>query len=133
MPSDSPSPTSGTLLLRQVHPAFLKPVGVSGQAFIPSRDGNAVSVDNGDLVGAEEAHRKYTGAGGKSVGVFAVSAEECESLGLAVVPDPLPGNPAHVHIVFPPGLSNSQKEKLRNKLADFANIRRAQFLAKGLV
>lgn len=125
MPNNNALFNKGTLLLRQAHPAFLIEGGISSQAFIPNRDSNAVSVDNGDLVSAQQAYRNYTAAGGKSIGVFAVTVGECESLGLEVQADPLPENPSHVHIIFPHGLSNSQKDKLKSDLASLATARGA--------
>lgn len=131
MPHDTAPVNKNTLLLRQIHPDFWEHKRVSRRAFIPSREGNFVSVDNGDLVSAEEAYSNYIGAGGKSIGVFAITVGECQSLGLKVQPDPLPENASHVHIVFPPGLSNSQTDKLKSALAAFATARKALFLAPG--
>ena len=52
------------------------------------------------LISAEAAYRHFTNQGNAAAGVMAVTSDECARLGLSIVPDPLPGNPAHALIRF---------------------------------
>jgi hypothetical protein len=91
-----------TLLLRQVHPQFMKDDQLTSQAFFPfPKDNGRLSVYDGDQISAEASYRHYTEVLGlQSRGVWAVSGTESTTLGLAHVPDPLPESPAHAVIDF---------------------------------
>ena len=83
-----------------------------------------LSAYDGSLITAESAYRHFIGQGNAASGVMAVTAEECESLGLTVVPDPLPTNTAHALIRFdtvPERRSAFRSVALQ--LKDFANRR----------
>lgn len=52
--------TEATLLLRQIHPTFIQYGRVTSQAFRPTpKDEDQLSVDNGDMITAEEACRAF--------------------------------------------------------------------------
>ena len=63
------------------------------------QDPNLSAYDS-DLISAEAAYRHFTNQGNAAAGVMAITPDECASLGLTIVPDPLPGNPAHALIRF---------------------------------
>ena len=63
------------------------------------RDPNLSAYDS-RLISAEAAYLHFVGQGNEASGVMAVTVEECESLGLTIVPDELPENPAHALIRF---------------------------------
>lgn len=76
---------------------------------------------------AEEAWRHYTEELRlNSVGIVAVSVEECRNESLAVDPDGIP-YPAHASIVFPLELSKNQIEKTAGRLAAKARSRGWQY------
>ncbi|GMU43727.1 MAG: hypothetical protein IT479_01085 [Xanthomonadales bacterium] len=110
-----------TLLLRQVHPQFLKDDQLTSQAFFPfPKDNGRLSVYDGDQISAEASYRHYTEAlGFQSQGVWAVSGAESAGVGLAHVPDPLTESPAHAVIDFG---QRPEKEcrKLAKRLRDHA-------------
>ncbi len=108
-----------TLLLRQIHPNFIDRGRITSQAFRPTRkDRDKLSVDNGDMVTAEESFRNYTEDGQKrSAGVLAVSVSECKDIDLDVLEDPLPGVPSHVLIDFL-NISRAAKESGAKRLRD---------------
>ena len=86
-------------------------------------DPNLSAYDSG-LISAEAAYLHFVGQGNIASGVMAVTAEECESLGLTIVPDPLPRNPAHALIRF--DAIPERRNSFRNvalQLKDFANRR----------
>lgn len=118
--------TGETPLWRQVNPRWIREGRVTSQLFKPTRrDDNKVSVDNGDLVSAEEAHRSFAERYG-SVGVLAVSAGECAIQELVVVPDPQENRPAHTTIDFS-GLTASRTKKAAERLRDDAVRRGWQY------
>lgn len=107
-----------TILLRQVHPAFLQAGRPTSQVFRPTpKDHHRLSVDDGDRITAEAAWQRFTTGGSSSVGVLGVSCGECAALNLAVDADGEP-YPEHVSIVFE-GLSQREREarakELRNR------------------
>ena len=90
-----------TLLLRQIHPQFVRNDRVTSQAFTPrASDGNRLSVYDGDQIAPVAAWRHYTAEQSlDSAGVLAVTVAECAGLGLAARPDPDPF-PEHAVIDF---------------------------------
>jgi hypothetical protein len=118
-----------TLLLhRQIPSAWIQGDRVTSQSFKPyPKDNNRVSVYRDDLMSAEEAWRHYTEELRlNSVGIVAVSVEECRNESLAVDPDGIP-YPAHASIVFPLELSKNQIEKTAGRLAAKARSRGWQY------
>lgn len=111
------------LLLRQVHPSFVREGRVTSQAFKPTpKDRDQLSVDLGALVTPTESFTRFTAAGHRSLGIHGVTIGECRDQVLPVYRDPLPDNDAHAYIDFQ-GLSMSQREKRSKKLRDIAEAR----------
>lgn len=112
--------TGETLLLRQVHPAFIHADRVTSQAFRPTpKDQQLLSVYDGDQTTADAAYHHFVGTPEcKSAGVLAVTCDECSDQQLPVRPDPEPF-PEHVVIDFS-GLSNNQCEKKGKRLCTIA-------------
>lgn len=115
-----------TLLFRQVNPSWIQNERVTSQAFKPTpKDGNELSVYDGDLISAQDSWQHFTDQGMKSVGVLAVSVAETEACGLSARPDPEPF-PEHAVIDFT-GLGSNQIEKAAKKLRGLAAERGFQF------
>ncbi len=112
-----------TLLLRQVHPAFVHCGRVTSQVFRPTpKDESRLSVYNADMISAEDAWRHFTSElHFESVGVLAVSVGECRREQLSVAPDPTPFA-SHTVISYV-GLSNSQIEAKSKRLRNHATDR----------
>ena len=98
-----------TLLHRQVHPSFVRCARVSLQIFVPTtqvfrptpKDDHLLSVSDGDQISAEQAYLRFINLSlGKSIGVLSVTVEECYSLDVPPVPDPVEGQPDHCCIDF---------------------------------
>jgi len=119
--------TSDTLLLRQVHPAWIQSGRVTSQLFKPTpKDQKRLSVYDGDQVTAEESWNHFTGHSGRSsIGVMAVTVGECHALELPAAPDPEPF-PAHAVIRFDE-CSNAQAEKKAKILKSHAVSRGWQY------
>ena len=116
-----------TLLLRQVNPSWMREGRPTSQAFKPSaKDHGRLSVYDSSLITAQEAWLHYTQKLGLiSVGVIAVSCDECAALELPVEPDPAPF-PSHVVIHFT-GYTNSQIKSRARLLSEFAAKRDWQY------
>lgn len=116
------------LLYRQVHPRFVDEGRVSSQAFTPSeKDNGRLSVSQSTKTTPESAYHFFTETRKlQSVGVWAVSVEEADSLELPVFSDPLPDDPSHAVIDFNKH-STTAKRKLGSRLAEFARNRGVQF------
>ena len=114
--------TGTTLLLRQVHPSFVQAGRVTSQAFRPTpKDEFLLSVYDGDKIAPEKSLTHYTSQEERrSVGVLAVTVDECAVEQLPTRPDPEPF-PEHVVVDFV-GLADKQIEtkgkKLRAKAVD---------------
>ncbi|WPL15261.1 hypothetical protein Thiowin_00210 [Thiorhodovibrio winogradskyi] len=106
-----------TLLLRQINPNFAQGDRVTSQAFRPTpKDQHLLSVDDGDQITAAAAFDRFTTqTQGRSIGVMAVTCEECSALNLGVIADGVPYK-EHVSIDFR-GLANSKVESCGKKLA----------------
>jgi hypothetical protein len=113
--------TPGTLLHRQVHPAWIQEGRITSQAFRPtSKDAGKLSVYNGDRVDARGAWEHFTRTlGYSSAGGVAVLVGECESVGLAAVEDPLEFFPEHAIIDFS-AFGTGQTRKAAERLRAFA-------------
>ena len=77
-----------------------------------------MSVDNGDMVSAEESFRSFTERF-ESAGVLAVTVAECQAQELQVVPDSQLDRSAHTVIDFS-GLSGGKTKKAAERLRDDA-------------
>jgi hypothetical protein len=115
--------TDNTLLLRQIHPNFVQNGRVTSQAFRPSpKDELQLSVDNGDMVSAEDAWRRFAAQpDSSSRGVMAIAHCECSTCGVPVTEDGVP-YPEHCYLDF---LSFGRKEsdRMGKKLAALAHER----------
>lgn len=111
-----------TPLLRQVHPSFIQNGRVSSQAFRPTpKDDKKLSVYDGDAIAASDAYEHYTTTLKQlSVGVMAVTCQECEQLELETKDNPLENFPEHAVIDFSPyGTSATEKKaKILRKRAE---------------
>ncbi len=112
--------TSSTLLLRQINPSFVVAGRVTSQAFHPTpKDNDLLSAYDGDLIGAEAAWTHYTQQLGlRSVGVLALTVEECSKEGVPPRSDPAPF-PEHAVIDFT-GKSKKEKKEIAALLRDRA-------------
>jgi len=114
-----------TLLLRQVHPNFFQEGALTSQAFMPfPKDDGHLSVYDHDQISPADSYHHYTVVlSFLSIGVWAVTCSEGNSLGLNCQPDPLETSPAHAYIDFG---DRAEKEcrKLAKKLREFADKRR---------
>lgn len=91
-----------TMLLRQVHPAFIPDGQLSSQAFMPfPKDQGKPSVYDGDQIGASESYKHYTEVLSlKSDSVWGITCAEVSSIGLTGVPDPEEDFASHALIDF---------------------------------
>ena len=112
---------SDTLLYRMVSPSWMQDGIPTTPTFKPTqKDNKRLSVYDGDQISPQDAYEHYTSLGYKAVGVLAVTVEECESLGLTVSPDPLPGFPEHAVIDFT-ALSGNGMRRTASDLIKIAN------------
>jgi hypothetical protein len=114
--------TEATLLLRQLHPSFVKLGRPTSAAFRPTpKDESKLSVYDGDLISAQAAFEHYRARGLRSAGVMAVTRGQAESEGLLVASTP-EVFPEHAEIDFT-GLTGGQCEKKAKRLRDLAVTR----------
>ena len=112
--------TESTLLLRQIHPYFIKLGRPTSAAFRPTpKDEQKLSVYDGDMITPAAAFAHYRGRKLDSVGVLAVSVEECTSQDLTARSSPMEDFPEHAEIDFR-GLGGNQCEKKGKKLREAA-------------
>ena len=106
-----------------IHPTFTQNGRVSSQAFRPTpKDENRLSVDNHDMISAEDAWKRFSAQPEcTSSGVMAVSQCECSACGLQVIEDGVP-HQEHCYLDFAP-FSNNQVTKVGKKLAAKAHER----------
>jgi hypothetical protein len=116
-----------TPLWRQIHPSFVADGHPGSQAFRPTpKDQSRLSFDDGGLIAAEQAWRRYTEERElQSLGVLGVLVGECVSEGLRVIPDGVP-DPEHVSVDFT-GKSNGERKSIAKRLRDYALGRGWQF------
>jgi hypothetical protein len=108
-----------TLLLRQVHPTFVQNGEIGVVAFRPNdNDKGLLSVYDGDMITAENSFNHWTDSlKKKSVGVLAVTVEECTSVKLPSVSSPSEDNASHAHIDFTEFEKKDQRTKTKALLA----------------
>lgn len=113
-----------TLLLRQIHPSWIKQGVTTSQAWSPyPKDLGQLSVNDGDMIAAEAAWRRFTvDMGYASIGTLAVTVAECCSLTLPVAPAPTATEPDHAEIDFT-AYSKKDIETRAKLLRAFANSR----------
>lgn len=119
-----------SLLLRQINPGWIRDGKVTSQAFKPTRkDANLLSVYDGELISARDSHIHFTTAlGYRSVGVVAVTVEECLALGLKVRSEP-DRFPEHAVLDFTPLPTSGLRKDAAKQLADYAVNRDWQYRA----
>jgi len=116
-----------TLLHRQVHPSFVQENRISSQVFQniayseleitssvftpTSKDGNKLSVYNGNKFSSEQSFLHYI-QNYKSMGVVSVSVEECEANDLSCTEDNNPFD-GHSYIDFDPLVGNQVRVKAK--------------------
>lgn len=117
-----------TLLLRQVHPKWLKDGQVLSIAFRPfPKDTGLLSVYDGDLITPEASLNHFTRKlGYQSAGVWAVTVQECEACNLPTRSDAEGHYPEHAIIDFTAHAEKDQKAKSKI-LAAKAENRGCQF------
>ena len=122
-----------SLRFRQVHPSWIKGTEsrVTSQVFKPTpKDEKRLSVSLEELTTAEQAFQHHTQRLKlASAGVLAVTDEEVQSQGLAVVADPIRGplpDPAHAYIDY-------TKVDAGNAIERKAKMLRAAARARGWV
>lgn len=138
MLSDEVLEEGNILLMRQIHPSWIQEDEISTTAFSPSHvttvafkaskehDFKLSTAHNG-LISAEEAWERHTQLGRKSVGVMAVSVEECKTQELPAIHDRYEFED-HVSIDFN-NLSNGKRSRKASALRESAQERGWQFLA----
>lgn len=101
-----------THLLRQVNPNWIQDGRITSQAFSPTpKDDKKLSCYDGDMIEAVDAHDHFVERLGlKSVGVVAVTVDECQALELPARPDPEPFD-EHAVIDFDGNEKNDIKRK----------------------
>ena len=115
--------THETLLLRQVHPNWIREGRITSQVFSPTpKDKKRLSVYDGDKMTPEEAYDHYTQQSGfSSLGIMGVTAAECQKEDLPVVPEPAVF-PEHVVIDFST-CTNAEIKRKAKRLTQAARIR----------
>ena len=110
-----------TLLYRQVHPSWMQNGRVTSQVFKPTpKDDKYLSVYNGDLTTSVLAWGHYTKQlNHPSIGVLAVTVEECTATGLSAKPEPKPFK-EHAIIDYNTCASNSVVANKAKQLRAFA-------------
>ncbi len=114
--------TETTLLLRQIHPSFIKLGRVTSQAFRPTpKDEQKLSVYDGDLIEPAASWVHYRNRNLESIGVMAVTVEECgrEKLDVRSSPEHFL---EHAEIDFQ-GLNANQSERKGKRLKSVAEAR----------
>lgn len=112
-----------TLLLRQVHPLFVHGNRITSQVFSPRpSDGYRLSVYDGDQISAEESWLHYTEVQEReSIGVVAVTFDECTDKGLQAYADP---SDFQEHAVIDFGsMSKGQIKSVSKHLRSVAQLR----------
>jgi hypothetical protein len=117
-----------TLLYRQAHPSFFNNDRITSQAFVPfPKDDGGLSVDDGDLVTAQNSFDFYTVTLGlESEGIWAVTSQEATELNTPVVATPTAANSAHCDLKFP--LQDDKKLEMKEwrKIAKKLKVKATQ-------
>lgn len=120
---------SDNRLFRQVRndERYIRDGVVTSYAFRPMpKDQGELSVDVEPLTTAAKCYADFIANGGHSVGVWAVTTQECAKTGLAAYHKPRtapPPNPSHGIVDFT-SLTDKESRKKGAKLAEFATIRK---------
>ena len=116
--------TDSTILLRQIHPAFVQADQATSQAFRPTpKDDAKLSVYDGDKITAEKAWLHYTSTlAYSSVGVMGLLVEECSQANVSAAADPVPF-PEHCVVDFTKLTTNKEVDNAAKMLKRAANAR----------
>ena len=118
---DSPL-TGDTLLLRQVPPGWIQDCRVTSQLFkLTTKDGKRLSAYDNRVWTAAESWEFHVAQGWQSVGVLAVSVEECQLRGLSVCRDDVHFI-GHTSICFEP-MSRSAQARIAEELTRVVQAR----------
>jgi len=121
--------TMETLLLRQIHPSFIKLGRVTSQAFRPTpKDEQKLSVYDGDMISAAAAWTHYRGRNLESTGVMAVTVEECarEELVARSSPEVFAEHAEIDFLHFNPNQCESKGKRLKSVAEDRGWLHRAE-------
>jgi hypothetical protein len=114
---------SDTLLLRQIHPNWVRESRATSAAFYPTqKDDGKLSVSDGTKISPQEAWEKHT-TRLHSEGTMAITVGESEGQKLVIEPDPLPNQEEHVLLNFVNLTTHSQIKSAAKMLALMANNR----------
>lgn len=80
-----------------------------------------VSVDHGDLISPQAAHRKRRQQGKRSDGVATITGGNCRQSGLNPIHDAI-DTPEHVSLQFPAECTTGQRRNIARRLAEQATI-----------
>jgi hypothetical protein len=116
-------------LFRQIHPSWVQEGDITSQAFTPTKkDRRRLSSYDGTMITAKDSYYHYTAdLAQASVGVMAITPQECKDHGLLVSADPLLNFDSHVVIVFPDELTKSGTKNKAKYLKEIATRRGWQF------
>ena len=106
---------SKTVLLRQVHPQFVKNGGITSQAFMPTqKDDGKLSVYDGDIIDPQASYDHYTKVLGlESDSTWGVTCKEVEGVGLSSYSEPKEDFESHSVIEFEDSGIRGQAKKLK--------------------
>ncbi len=107
-----------TLMHRQINPSpqWIQNGVPSSLAFRPSsKDGDCLSVDNGNIHTAQQAYLCFTSQGYSSAGTWSLTVGECHAAGVSVHASPVLSNQAHCCIDFAGKGAKSVAKKLKRK------------------
>lgn len=117
-----------SLLLRQINPSWIRDGRITSQAFNPTRkDANLLSVYDGELISPRDSYVHFTTVlRYRSVGVVAVTVDECTALGLTVESRP-DSFREHAVLDFTALPTSSSRKDVAKQLADYAMSRDWQY------
>ncbi len=111
-----------TLLYRMVHPSWIQEGSFTSQVFRPTpKDNGRLSVYDGSQITPEAALHHFTNralGSQEAAGVVAVTVDECQTAGIAVIFDGKP-YPEHAYLDFA-GLTRSAIRRKADRLKELA-------------
>jgi hypothetical protein len=116
-------------LFRQVHPTQFPNGQPSSEAFVPSEQDKFLLSTMREIVGPEEAHRRWTeDMEMQSVGTFGISVGEINEQGLTAVDDAeATSQPDHASVDFSSITSKGARKRIGRRLRDAAVSRGCLF------
>lgn len=112
-------------LFRQVHPTQFPGGVISKEAFIPSVTDKGLLSTLREVIGAQEAHRRWVeDEERESVGTYGVTVAEVDEAGVLAIDDAVAtATPDHASVDFTGLTSGGQKKKAARQLRDRATTR----------